>query len=279
MQMKQAAKAAAKAGNGKNAVIISTDQASSEPQSVTSNSGGGRSMEITLTSGTYHPNHHHILLGKLTTTQSLIRRLYSRLCYCLCAPCFCCCPEAIFPSTPPSPTHSSFFGFCGHRRRLPAWAILGAVWAASLALSFPHSQYSRVVVYELAPHLPPLTSCKINAFESARARIHLTLYTFSTQYVLPIGITTYCYLHIGLFLWRRETVGALSEGRRLFLLQRKRRRVRMLIAVVLCFAVCWLPLNLYVLARDYNLLEHHQCKFTTYFYCKTLMFVHYDNVS
>src|SRR5690606_38598245 len=112
----------------------------------------------------------------------------------------------------------------------------------SLMLSSPHSLYSKVVEHSFPPLY--MTRCKIDAFPDEHTKVRLTIYTVITQYLLPIGIISYCYLHIGFFLWRRETVGSLSERRRHYLLRRKKRRVLMLVMVVATFAVCWLPLNI-----------------------------------
>ncbi|KPM03784.1 7 transmembrane receptor (rhodopsin family)-like protein 5 [Sarcoptes scabiei] len=102
-----------------------------------------------------------------------------------------------------------------------------------------------------------MTRCTINDFPDDRTKQSLTLYTFLTQYLMPIGFTSFFYLHIGIFLWRRESIGSISERRRVFILQRKRKRVRLLIMVVATFAVCWFPLNLYVLLNDFGFVAHH----------------------
>ena len=230
-----------------------------EPHELTLNGSARRNGSvITLTTG----QHQHILLGKLNpnlwaSMRSHLGRIYGRVCYSFCAGCCCCCPDAVIPA---SPVTGHYVGSSQCSHRLPAWFILSTVWLIAILLSYPHSLFTKIVHYDLVS--PPMIRCIINNFPNADSRIQLTLYTFITQYLLPIGLTTYFYLHIGMFLWRRETVGATSEGRRIFLLQRKRRRVRMLILVVLMFAVCWFPLNLYIILTDYNVIPHHQCKLT-----------------
>lgn len=218
-----------------------------------------RSTEITLATG----QHQHILLDKLSPNlwRSIgdhLQRLYRRLCYSFTVSCCCCLPERMLPSPPES---GYFCGSSACSRRFPAWFILSAVWIISILLSYPHSLYTKLEINrQYQEFMKPMIRCRFQP-PDARTAIQLTLYTFFTQYILPIGITTYCYLHIGIFLWRRETIGALSEGRRVFLLQRKRRRVRMLCLVVLVFALTWLPLNVYIILKDFGVIFHENCKY------------------
>ncbi|KAI2803401.1 Serpentine type 7TM GPCR chemoreceptor Srsx [Blomia tropicalis] len=216
-----------------------------------------------IASSTLSTSHQHIVLGMSISDNlwfSICRnfsRLYGRLCYSFCSGCCCCCPATILPPTPKTVSQQCCGGRC--QRRLPAGIILLMVWAIALILSYPHSLYTKLVRYDNLL-IKPMTRCTINNFPDNETRIWLTVYTILTQYVIPIGLTSFFYTHIGLYLWHHETVG-LSEGRRIILLQRKRRRVRMLIYVVLVFAVCWLPLNLYLLLVDINAIAHHQLIF------------------
>lgn len=127
-----------------------------------------------------------------------------------------------------------------------------------MILSIPHSLFSRIVHYDYLN----MTRCTINAFPNEQAKRLLTIYTLCSQYILPIGLTSFCYLHIGIFLWRRQNIGSLSEQKRRILLRKKRKRVQLLIIVVGTFAICWLPLNLYVLLTELDIISHHLCKYS-----------------
>lgn len=146
-------------------------------------------------------------------------------------------------------------------RRLPAWLILLLVWGVAFLLGIPHIFHTGLFVWKHPhPEVESMVRCRTNLFPTPELRQLTTLYTFITQYAIPIGLTSCFYLHIGIFLWRRETVGALSASRRALMLARKRRRVRLLIFVVLVFAACWAPLNLYKLATDYHYVEFNHSK-------------------
>lgn len=250
-------------------VALNGSSSSSSATSAGAGSSGTtrHSMEITLvSSGGQQSQRQHILLHSKdlmpptawTKGCRQLRCLYSRLCYSLCLGCCCCCPDSVLPDPPPSNVKNQCSPLC-NRGRWPAWVILTLVWGISFVLACPHAWYTKLSVYNVYDQYT-MTRCTINAFPSPSVGLALSWYTLATQYATPIGLTSFFYLHIGFFLWRRESIGTLTEGRRLFLLRRKRRRVLMLMYVVLVFAVCWLPLTLYILLTDYGIITHNQSK-------------------
>ncbi|GLV41044.1 Tachykinin-like receptor at 99D [Carabus blaptoides fortunei] len=86
--------------------------------------------------------------------------------------------------------------------------------------------------------------------------------TFSTQeyvynvifliitYLLPIISMTYAYARIGLELWGSQSIGECTQ-RQMENIKSKRRVVKMMIVVVVIFAVCWLPFHLYFIFTSY----------------------------
>ena len=251
------------------------------------------------TNATRNNQHKHIqLFDKITPNNvcwSLVgkhlRSLYGRLCYTFCISCCCCCPEKMLLPLSSSPVFSTtttttttnngqttkqiqptlrdnnnnnyYLCCCCQvticRRRLPAWLMVSTVWTIALVLAYPHSLYVQLIHYDFSKSLK-MTRCTINKYPDHDTRLALTWYTTITQYIFPIGLTTYFYMHIGVFLWRRVTVGAVTESKKILLLERKRNRVRMLSFVVFVFALCWLPLTLYNICTDHGYITHHQGK-------------------
>ncbi|XP_033213177.1 tachykinin-like peptides receptor 99D [Belonocnema kinseyi] len=69
-------------------------------------------------------------------------------------------------------------------------------------------------------------------------------------YFLPIGSMTYTYARVGLELWGSQSIGEATQ-RQLDNIKSKRRVVKMMIVVVVIFAVCWLPFHVYFILTSY----------------------------
>ncbi|XP_054157454.1 G-protein coupled receptor 83-like [Oppia nitens] len=144
------------------------------------------------------------------------------------------------------------------RKCWPHVRTLVLIWSLSVLLSIPHGLYNQLV----SDRFLALTRCKVT-YPSQQFRQWLTIFTLLSQYLTPIFITIICYMRIGLFLWRRRIVGTVSEGQRLSINRRKKRRIKMLFMVVLVFAICWLPLNVYHILSDFKFINYRSVLFFT----------------
>ncbi|CAH2241870.1 jg16258 [Pararge aegeria aegeria] len=69
-------------------------------------------------------------------------------------------------------------------------------------------------------------------------------------YFLPIISMTYTYAKVGVELWGSKSIGECTQ-RQLDNVKSKRRVVKMMIVVVVIFAVCWLPFHVYFVVTSY----------------------------
>ena len=67
------------------------------------------------------------------------------------------------------------------------------------------------------------------------------VFTFTVLYAVPLLFVSVLYFFVGRKVWRRVLPGNMTERERQVLWQHKRQVTRMLIIVVVVFAVCWLP--------------------------------------
>ncbi|KAH7980064.1 hypothetical protein HPB49_012930 [Dermacentor silvarum] len=136
------------------------------------------------------------------------------------------------------------------RRLCPSHRAIACIWTLAGALSLPHAVFNRVV--SLFTYRP-LVRCQVQyPPPPAEFRKWLTLATFLTQYVLPLTLTALMYSRVSYALWSRKALGALTREQQAWHTRSKRKSLKMLVLVVLCFAVCWLPLNVYHLVAHFR---------------------------
>jgi neuropeptide Y receptor len=63
------------------------------------------------------------------------------------------------------------------------------------------------------------------------------------QYIIPFTVITYSYTKVWIILSKRTRPGKTKEKEQIEL-KRKKRTNRMLVAMVIIFAGCWMPLNI-----------------------------------
>ncbi|KYB25112.1 Tachykinin-like peptides receptor 99D [Tribolium castaneum] len=73
---------------------------------------------------------------------------------------------------------------------------------------------------------------------------------FFLAYVVPVGSMTYTYGKIGIKLWGSQTIGECTE-RQMQIIRSKKQAVKMMMVIVIVFAVCWLPYHLYFIVTAY----------------------------
>lgn len=85
------------------------------------------------------------------------------------------------------------------------------------------------------------------------------------QYLIPFTVITYSYTKVWLILSNRTRPGKTKEKEQLEL-KRKKRTNRMLIAMVIIFAGCWMPLNCVHLIMEFNINFTKQSYFSNVFF-------------
>ncbi|XP_054159917.1 G-protein coupled receptor 83-like, partial [Oppia nitens] len=125
------------------------------------------------------------------------------------------------------------------------------IWLLAGILSLPHAWFNQVKDIFI---FKTLLRCQVvyPPEWDSRLRKWITLLTFSTQYSIPLIIITICYARIGVHIWKRVGIGALTLQQRCDQNQSKRTTIKMLITVVVVFAICWLPLNIHHIRSDFG---------------------------
>ncbi|CAG5123834.1 unnamed protein product [Candidula unifasciata] len=131
-----------------------------------------------------------------------------------------------------------------------AISILVLIWLVAIFLSLPYGMYMRVIKV----HFLITKEFRRCRFQSPKLfhdfERFLTITTFILQYCVPFSLISVAYGRIVKSLWARTHVGAVTANQQLSQARAKRKSIKLLIAVVIVFAICWLPLNMYHLLTD-----------------------------
>ncbi|KAM4818641.1 G-protein coupled receptor 83-like [Thomomys bottae] len=124
--------------------------------------------------------------------------------------------------------------------------ILAIIWALAFLLALPHAIYQSLY-YFIDMNGAIISHC-LPSFPGASKIVekYVDLGTFILLYVVPLMVIVSAYSHLGKRLWVQNAVGDASARQLMAHYQKRKKSIRMLILIVMVFAVCWFPFNCYV---------------------------------
>lgn len=93
---------------------------------------------------------------------------------------------------------------------------------------------------------------------------YLDLATFILLYILPLLIISVAYARVAKKLWLCNTIGDVTTEQYLALRRKKKKTIKMLMLVVVLFALCWFPLNCYVLLLSSKVIHTNNALYFTF---------------
>ena len=138
-----------------------------------------------------------------------------------------------------------------HRRlstTVPIVIIIAIIWLTACVFSIPNVAFNRVV--EISGHKTHYRCRALYPSSQRTYRQVITMFTFVTQYAIPLSITAFAYIIISFNIWFKllSTDSDQQKTRD----RSRRRTIKMLAIVVLVFAICWLPLNIFHIYADFT---------------------------
>ncbi|CAF1533775.1 unnamed protein product [Rotaria magnacalcarata] len=129
--------------------------------------------------------------------------------------------------------------------------LIVVIWIVGISISLPLAIYMRFDRTKCEEYWPQYTSRRFFNFSS------LVL-----QYLIPFSVISFSYYKVWAVLARRSLPGR-TRIREEIELCRKKRTNRMLIAMVVIFAICWLPLNIVHMVAEFHRsdLSHYKVLF------------------
>ncbi|XP_021564641.1 probable G-protein coupled receptor 83, partial [Carlito syrichta] len=124
---------------------------------------------------------------------------------------------------------------------------VAVIWTMATVFSLPHAicqklftfKYSEDTVRSLClPDFPEPADLFWKCLDWA---------TFVLLYILPLLVISVAYARVAKKLWLCGAIGDVTTEQYLALRRKKKTTVKMLVLVVVLFALCWFPLNCYVL--------------------------------
>ncbi|CAF0787559.1 unnamed protein product [Adineta steineri] len=129
--------------------------------------------------------------------------------------------------------------------------LIIVIWIVGISISLPLAIYMRFDRIKCEEYWPQYTSRRFFNFSS------LVL-----QYLIPFSVISFSYYKVWVALARRSLLGR-TRVREEVEICRKKRTNRMLIAMVVIFAICWLPLNIVHMVAEFHRseLSHYKALF------------------
>ncbi|XP_077461296.1 tachykinin receptor 3a [Stigmatopora argus] len=123
--------------------------------------------------------------------------------------------------------------------------VIACIWSLAVFLAFPLCYFSRIQV------MPRRTLCYVAwpRMEDDPVMYHIIMTVL--VYVLPLVVMGITYSIVGVTLWGGEIPGDSSDNYH-GQLRAKRKVVKMMIIVLVTFALCWLPFHIYFIVIGLN---------------------------
>ncbi|XP_043560982.1 probable G-protein coupled receptor 83 [Chiloscyllium plagiosum] len=120
------------------------------------------------------------------------------------------------------------------------------IWIMATCFSLPHAIYQKLFRVEYRKE--KVRSLCLHNFPQPADLYwkYMDLSTFILLYVLPLLIITVAYTTVAKKLWLRNAIGDITVEQYFAHRRKKIMTLKMLMLVVVVFAVCWFPLNCYV---------------------------------
>ena len=140
--------------------------------------------------------------------------------------------------------------------------LIAVVWIVSLSISLPLAIYIELI--HINKNGVTIRKCS-ESWPIPMSKRFFNIASLVLQYLIPFMVITYSYAKVWYILSKRTRPGKTKEKEQLEL-RRKKRTNRMLVAMVIIFAGCWMPLNCVHLIAEFSPDFIKDSEFSTVFF-------------
>ncbi|XP_056892598.1 G-protein coupled receptor 83 isoform X2 [Takifugu flavidus] len=133
------------------------------------------------------------------------------------------------------------------------WVTL--IWIMASCFSLPHAIYQKLLTFTYSKEKERSLCVPDFPEPSDVYWQYIDLLTFILLYMLPLLIITASYTTVACRLWRHNSIGDTTTAQYAAQRKKRRRTLTMLLLVVGVFAICWFPLNCYVVLLSSHTIQ------------------------
>ncbi|XP_077999759.1 substance-P receptor-like [Glandiceps talaboti] len=126
--------------------------------------------------------------------------------------------------------------------------VFTILWFIALSLGTLQTVFVRVETIDYYGKTVYFCSEWLSEFKFAKG---YEFFVMSVTYLIPLCILGYTYFSIGVHLWGRTLPGNTDEVRDQTQIKAKKKVIKMLIVIVVLFAICWLPVHAFKIVTIY----------------------------
>ncbi|KAJ8401841.1 hypothetical protein AAFF_G00378120 [Aldrovandia affinis] len=130
---------------------------------------------------------------------------------------------------------------------LRGFICIAMIWVTASFFSLPHAIYQKLFRFEFGYKKARMVCLHSFPQPSDLFWKYLDLATFFLLYALPLTVISVAYVIVAKKLWMRNAIGDVTMEQYFAQRRKKKMTLKMLMLVVVVFAVCWFPLNCYVI--------------------------------
>ncbi|KFO29214.1 probable G-protein coupled receptor 83 [Fukomys damarensis] len=132
---------------------------------------------------------------------------------------------------------------------------IAVIWIMATFFSLPHAICQKLFAFLYSENVTHYLCLPDFPEPADLFQKYLDLATFILLYILPLLIISVAYARVAKKLWLCNTIGDVTTDQYLALRRKKKKTIKMLMLVVVLYALCWFPLNCYVLLLSSNVIH------------------------